>query len=539
MYPISVSMVSISMVFKWKKLRDLSVITCFLIFAFFLIVSGISHADELGLRYTSQNGEWVAGDFHTHTWLTDGSRTQEDVALHAFSYGLTWMANSEHGGTSCRDPQGIPLDKDPNRKFLGDPVPCTITLADRSKETHSAMWRWQSLRDLSFPTIKSLREQFPQKLLMQGVEWNVPSHEHASVGIISSEPEAISDFEYTCDASDNDTSRANEGLAKMNKTHADAVACAAMLERSHPSTSYFLINHPSRKLKYSVADIRDFNNAAPHVAFGIEGLPGHQKEPWRSGYGNDFGPDTFKARTYGGADYMVAKVGGLWDALLGEGRKFWVFVNSDFHSNADDTDFWPGQYAKSYIFVKGNDIQALIDGLYSGNSFAVHGDLIDALEFHVMSTGGYATMGETLSVKKGQPVEIFIAFKSPHVNNHGKIPQVDHIELIAGRVSGMAKPGTPGYSKDTNVSTKVIARFSRHDHNCTERGWCFITYTIKNVKRDIYLRLRGTNNRGLNVPNETDARGNPYMDDLKGPNNIEKAYDDLWFYSNPIFLKVQ
>jgi len=36
---------------------------------------------------------------------------------------------------------------------------------------------------------------------------------------------------------------------------------------------------------------------------------------------------------------MTAKVGGLWDSLLGEGRRFWAFVNSDFHSAAEDADF--------------------------------------------------------------------------------------------------------------------------------------------------------------------------------------------------------
>ena len=48
---------------------------------------------------------------------------------------------------------------------------------------------------------------------------------------------------------------------------------------------------------------------------------------------------TARARTYGGADIMTAKVGGLWDSLLGEGRRFWAFVNSDFHSAAEDADF--------------------------------------------------------------------------------------------------------------------------------------------------------------------------------------------------------
>ena len=95
-----------------------------------------------------------------------------------------------------------------------------------------------------------------------------------------------------------------------------------MAAGKYPTTSYFLLNHPSRKLANSVSAIRDFNNAAPAVAFGLEGLPGHQKEGWRGGYGNNYGDNTALARTYGGADYMLAKVGGLMDSLWGEGRKF-------------------------------------------------------------------------------------------------------------------------------------------------------------------------------------------------------------------------
>ncbi len=454
-------------------------------------------------------GRWLAGDFHTHTYLTDGSHPQAEVVAKAFEYGLDWMANSEHGGASARDPQGNPF-----------PAP---------------VWRWITLKDYSFPIIQTLRAQYPSKLLVQGLEWNVPTHEHASVGIINTEPLPISDFEYIFDASDKDTSRA--GIAKLNKTHADAVAGAAWLQANYPKASYFLLNHPSRKLKYTAAHIREFNDAAPDVAFGLEGLPGHQKEPGRGGYDNDFGSDTYKARTYGGADLMLAKVGGLMDSLWGEGRKYWIFVNSDFHSSAADADFWPGEYAKSYTLVRGSTYQDLVDGMRSGNSFAVHGDLINALDFSARSKGEQATMGETLVVEKGQNILVKIRFKSPAVNNDGAKPVVDHIDLIAGDIKGKAVPGTPDYSKDINETTRVVARFAAKDWQM-EDGWHTMTYHIRKAEKSQYFRLRGTN-LGLNVPNETDAEGNPLIDDLVGPNNIAKAYADLWFYSNPIFVHVK
>ncbi|MEW6171900.1 MAG: hypothetical protein AB1510_02360 [Bacillota bacterium] len=457
-----------------------------------------------------KDGKWVAGDFHTHTYLTDGSNTQKEVVDQAFHYGLDWMANSEHGGLSARDPEGNAFPY--------------------------ALWRWITLRDYSFPIIEDLRVQHPDKLLVQGLEWNVPTHEHASVGIVADEPTAISDFEYIFDAADNDNSRSSEGLEKKNVTHADAVAGAKWLQDNYPDASYFLINHPSRKLKFSVADIRDFNNAAPDVCFGFEGLPGHQKEAGRGGYDNDLGDNTYKARTYGGADYMVAKVGGLWDALLGEGRKFWIFVNSDFHKTTND--FWPGEYAKSYTWVSDNSYDSLIDGLRSGNSFAVQGDLINELDFNIKSRGKVAVMGQTMTVNKGDNAQITIRFKSPAANNNGDIPQVDHIDLIAGNVTGKAEPGTTAYNRDTNETARVVAKFSSDDWEVCDNGWCVVKYNLKKVQKDQYFRLRGTN-LGAGVENETDADGNPLCDDLMGVNDASKAYEDLWFYSNPIFVKVQ
>jgi hypothetical protein len=325
-------------------------------------------------------------------------------------------------------------------------------------------------------------------------------------------------------------------MHKINSTHTDAIAGAKWLQDNYKYSSYFILNHPSRKLKYSVADIRDFNNAAPDVFFGMEGFPGHQKEIERGGYTNI---TDLKAETYGGADYMTSQIGGLWDSLLGEGRKFWIFVNSDFHDNAEDGDFWPGEYAKSYTYVTNFNSQGIVNGLRSGNSFAVQGDLINALDFKIKNRKNQvANMGSNLILKnkKYNNITITIKFKSPEKNNNNDSVNVDHIDLIAGYVTRKAEPGTLEYYKSTNSSTKVMETFTSKDWNVVN-GWNVINYNIENLDKEMYFRLRGTN-LAPNTTNETDSSGNPLADKLFGDNNSTKAYADLWFYSNPIFVSL-
>lgn len=465
----------------------------------------------------TESGRWMCGDFHTHTLLTDGNYTLEEVVRQGFErFGLDWVANSEHGGASQHDLQGTPF-----------PAPVR---------------RWLTLSFYSFPAVQALRLKYPQKLIVQGLEWNVPGYEHASVGIVAVEPVAISNFEYRFDAADQDTSRAEEGLEKRHATHQDALAALNWLKDHYPWTSYVIFNHPSRKLKFSAADLRDFNNTAPEVAFGFEGLPGHQKARHRGNHARGAFTDrdgtdlTAKTRCYGGADYMVAKVGGLWDALLGEGRRFWVFANSDFHNTAKG--FWPGEYAKSCTLVHGGDYRALVDGLRSGNSYAVFGDLIQALDFRAAAGAWEATMGQTLTVRKGQPMTLTIRYQSPAVNHHGDPVAVDHIDLIAGEITTKAAPGTPEYQQETNETTRVLKRFETRRERLGKDGWIELSWELASTGQSMYFRLRGTN-LAPSTPNETDAEGNPLPDDLMNPNDATKAYQDLWFYSNPIFVYVE
>ena len=167
--------------------------------------------------------------------------------------------------------------------------------------------------------------------------------------------------------------------SRANTTSEDARTALAWLQKLRQQ-QLCIAQSSFQKTVYTITDIRDFNNIAPNVVFGMEGMPGNQMEPDRGG----LNLTTPENRTYGGADYMIAKVGGVWDALLGEGREFWNFANSDSHFEISDnrlysSGYWPGQYAKNYTWVNGKDMQSVLNGMRSGKSFSVHGDLINAL----------------------------------------------------------------------------------------------------------------------------------------------------------------
>ena len=67
--------------------------------------------------------------------------------------------------------------------------------------------------------------------------------------------------------------------------------------------------------------------------------------------------------TWGGTGVYGAQIGGVWDALLGEGRNWWFFASSDWHNRGmfgpDDRrstqDFYPGEYQRDYVMVRDSD----------------------------------------------------------------------------------------------------------------------------------------------------------------------------------------
>lgn len=504
---------------------------------------------------------YVKGDFHQHTTYTDGSNSIETQFYMNNKYGLDWWANSEHGGGFATDASGAlltapPFDQGGGKyfdSFTTNPIIGRVAMSG----THQVMWRWQSLRDYSFADIKRLRTVYPNRIIIQSYEMNVPAHEHCSMGLIANQFDAspncipLAEFEYKFDNSDTDTlGGIAQGWTKSTKTgHAKALEACTWLQTNYSTKSYLVFAHPERKKLYVVSDFRDFNNAAPDVAIGFESMPGHQKSSTRG----ELSKTADGAGTYGGCGIFAAKIGGMWDAMLGEGRRFWLFVNSDSHAMGSDAamstggDFFPGEYQKNYTFVTDKTSpQAIVDGLKSGNNFIVEGDLIDSLNFTVND----AVMGQFVPpVNNAAVVKIII--RDPQTPNHNSYssytnPSVDHIDLISGSFGSKFSPGTAEYSSPVNASTKVIARFDavggvKDANGITSTKWTDLgggvkqmTITISNLGGNTYFRLRGTN-QGLGVANETDANGNPLSDTLYA-NSAAAAFSDLWFYSNPIFV---
>ena len=505
------------------------------VFITLLFFTFFAYAQQSG--FGTLKGKWMAGDFHQHTYYTDGKHTLDEVITNGFKYGLDFQANSEHGGYRIQDGYNRYWDDPryyPNNPIKGDYI---------ESNSHQAMWRWQSLREYVYPHIISLRNNYQDKLILTGVEWNVPSHEHCNIMIqdLNNYP-YVAIFEYYFDASDSDTSNPFVGdflpAKNLVNSHEKAIEAARWMQEHFAGYSWMIPTHPERRNQWHVEDFRDLNNVAPLVAFGFDGLPGHQKETERG----SFGVDSVGGGTYGGAGYFIAKVGGLWDAILAEGRHWWNFVNSDFHDT--DGDFWPGEYAKTYAYVQDlNDngefeFNEIVSALRSGNSFAVHGDLINALEFTIKNGSDFATMGNDFKINRNSNVEITIAYKTPEKNNNGDKPMVHHIDLIAGEVTGKIQPNSPDYTKDINETTRVIRRLNGSDFSRTNDGWNRATVNLR-VDKNTYFRLRGTN-LAPNTAFETDPDGNPLVDsEQKRLDGVLEAWADLWFYSNPIFVYVE
>ena len=144
---------------------------------------------------------------------------------------------------------------------------------------------------------------------------------------------------------------------------------------------------------------------------------------------------------------------------------------------------------------------------------------------------------EALSVRRGKDVVVTIKFHSPAVNNNGDSPKVDHLDLIAGKVTGAAVKGTASWDASTNPTAQVIKTFKGRSIQKLGNGWYAVTYLVPNVQGPMYLRLRATNLAAGTV-GMTDAAGNPLMD-IPGANTAANAWKSLWFYSNPVWIDVR
>ena len=310
-----------------------------------------------------------------------------------------------------------------------------------------------------------------------------------------------------------------------DRGHSKTVEALKWMAENHPTGSYYVPAHLERagpfnangNNGYNIEHLRDFNNAAPKVAFGFETQPGHGAAADRGEYKplrqtiNGVSTDSVGGTTYGGTGVYGAVVGGVWDALLGEGRNFWFFASSDWHNRGsfgpDDRrtmqDFLPGEYQRNYTMVRNNGAklnpQAIVDGLRTGNNFAASGQLIDRLAFIAcasypgiakrsnaavealavaaathntdIDTAGCATMGEKLVVRPGAEIVVAVVVRDPAGSNYSPYtfanpsllqigmnqpinqPVLDHIDVVRGMVTGYKTPGSADYAGQWPANT--------------------------------------------------------------------------------------
>jgi len=300
--------------------------------------------------------------------------------------------------------------------------------------------------------------------------------------------------------------------------HAKTVEAVKWMKEFHPNGSYYIPAHleragpfnPNGNNGFNIEHLRNLNNAAPMVAFGMETQPGHGASSDRGEYLprrqtiNGVLTDTVGGTTYGGTGVYGAQIGGVWDALLGEGRNFWFFASSDWHNRGsfgpDDRrstqDFYPGEYQRNYTMVRnGGDKlrpQSIVDGLRTGNNYVTSGQLIDRLAFVAcvsypgpaartnaavealaltaarnktdIDVAGCATMGEKLKVRPGAEIVVAVVVRDPSGTNYSPYsfanpslaqvgitqplnkPVLSHVDLIRGMVTGYKTPGSADYA---------------------------------------------------------------------------------------------
>ncbi|MDH0866793.1 hypothetical protein [Mitsuaria sp. GD03876] len=446
------------------------------------------------------------------------------------------------------------------------------------------MWRWQSIQEYQYPVLEYLAVAKNQPLFI-GMESVVAGHEHTSMSIVTGQmpaaidtttlpasgsfsalgnANALAQWSYCFDRGDTDRSRGNvtgsntgnnwncavpgsnsEADVSWNTTaqkllpaggagtgtrgHLKTVEALKWMAQFHGNASYYVPAHLERagpfyadgNQGFNVEHLRNFNNAAPAIAFGFESQPGHGASSNRGEYQvnrNTFGSekvDSVGGTTFGGTGVYAGVVGGVWDALLGEGRNFWFFASSDWHNRGsfgpDDRrstqDFYPGEYQRTYVMVRnGSDKlrpQTIVNGLRSGNAWSTTGQLIDRLALVACvsypgqpgartnaaveqialnaATGntdtdlvGCATMGEKLVVRPGAEIVVAVAVRDPAGTNYSPYsfpnpslkqvnveqpinqPVLDHIDLIRGLVSGYRAPGSADYAGEWPRNTNWL-----------------------------------------------------------------------------------
>lgn len=499
---------------------------------------------------------YLAGDHHIHTqFSSDAMYRPQDQAFQASRCGLDWMVITDHGSVG-------------HYKYGVEKVN---------------------------PGIKQARAALKDLLVFQGLEWNIPAAEHATVIVApgANEVSVLKQFETDYDGTVKGASTGAEGNAATAANEALAIQGLQWLAgqigaKGGVDDAVMLANHPARKGLDTPHEFRAWRDQGKGVAIGMEGAPGHQAGGMPDGYHTDgprgeygFTPSTSGAnawsgyttdnfefyRTWGGFDPFTAMVGGLWDSLLSEGKGWWITSNSDSHKVLLDP------------FVSG-PIAPKADGT-AASSFSDSGAYLAAVEVAQASADnalGYSDFFPGYYSRTHVGASSFgygAVLKGLRQGNvwvdHGGL--VDDLQV---RVEGSTLGGLVQVERGDNVTLEIVitpAQGVNHHGDLpklakvdvirglitgavtdkdtftapetavvqtfdvsAKKGTYKLKVRFKKVQDSFYVRLRGSdgNRLGAGYYASQDPEG-PVMDVIGDAD----PWADLWFYSNPVFVEVK
>lgn len=488
---------------------------------------------------------YLVGDHHVHSvYSHDAKYTFSQLAQAASRYGLDWMVLTEHSNFGHARAGGAEAE---HREIL------------------------------------KARHDNRRMLIFQGLEWYIPGAEHCTVFSPPGrhEVELLTRFEEAYDGKLLGYTAGAPGHPDTPRNEAHAVKALKWLDQQRRSgyvdDVLVLANHPLRLGIDSPHEIRAWRDAAPGIMIGMEGAPGAQAAAMpergsashRGEYDNSPSENSWPGYpreaylTYGGFDWATATVGGLWDAMLAEGKLFSVTSNSDVHrvtfdtwkngdwlpgQNFDNTgrlpdpvnttqpqpgsDFWPGQFSRTHVGVTRYGYRHVMAGLRAGRVWVDHGQLVDGIDVRVNREHGIGrgvTLGGRLRVRRGEKIVLNVTVTTAsRPNHHGEVPRLAHLDVIRGAVRGPVSDRDAWRAPDTRVvhTADVSGRTGRYT----------LRIPLGRAEESSYLRLRGSDGK-RNCPGLLGASIDPHGPITHDPGNGD-AWLDTWLYTNPVFVDV-
>ena len=502
--------------------------------------------------------EWLVVDHHVHSLYShDAKYTMEMIMDKAEEFGVDVIAFTEHSNWGHANEGGV----------------------------------WEANR-----LIRKARDE-RKLMVLQGIEWYIPAAEHCTVLVAPgiNEARVLRTFELAFDGKLNGWEKPARDSPEEKFQQEKAVEAIAWLgeqkREGFIDDAIVIANHPSRYCIDSPLELRAWHDADRDIYLGMEGAPGAQGSAFglnrdpkfqRGEYENSRRKDSSPHypdeafRTRGGFDYLTSVVGGMWDSLLSEGRRYWITSNSDFHLKTHDTyrvgdypkgdgweegaslgnfnragrrpvpvntneaqggsDYWPGQFSRTHVGATSRSYEAVMDAMRAGRIWIEHGHLISGLEVVLFTKDDSAepvTLGGTLKVKAGTELGLRVSVTpTTKENSAGILPELAHIDLIRGLITGEVED----VNTTTAPHTKVVDRKETAGHGLEEFT---VEFDLGAVEENGYIRLRGSDGKRSGVgPMGADV-------DPAGPiphggeNGAGSPWIDTWMYTNPIFFEVE